>query len=151
MGTINEPHRVIAGNTSWQLKVNVVTKQIVYTTGSDSVYSDEGVFTIDTVWPYDVIRIAANSDGELSIITSSVLNDPDRLLVKRFDVDDGLPSREFVERASLKARSGEMFFGGTNGFNVFHPDSIKTNTDIPPVYLTAFSQNYKRVYRYRWI
>jgi ligand-binding sensor domain-containing protein len=87
----------------------------------------------------------SNSDGELSIITSSVLNDPDRLLVKRFDVDDGLQSREFVARASLKARSGEMFFGGINGFNVFHPDSIKDNIHPPKVALTAFQLFNKEV------
>lgn len=87
----------------------------------------------------------ANSDGEISIISSSVLNDPDRLIVKRFDVDDGLQSREFVARASLKTHSGEMFFGGINGFNVFYPDSIKDNLNPPTIALTAFQLFNKEV------
>ena len=87
----------------------------------------------------------ANPDGELSIINSSVLNDPNRLFVKRYDVDDGLQSKEFVPRASLKTRSGEMFFGGINGFNVFHPDSIKDNMHRPNVVLTSFQLFNKEV------
>jgi hypothetical protein len=31
-----------------------------------------------------------------------------------------------------------MFFGGVNGFNVFHPDSIRDNPHIPPVVITSF-------------
>jgi hypothetical protein len=31
-----------------------------------------------------------------------------------------------------------MYFGGLNGFNVFHPDSIIDNTFIPPVHFTDF-------------
>jgi len=33
-----------------------------------------------------------------------------------------------------------MFFGGSNGFNAFHPDSIKDNQYIPPVVITAFKR-----------
>jgi signal transduction histidine kinase/ligand-binding sensor domain-containing protein/DNA-binding response OmpR family regulator len=32
----------------------------------------------------------------------------------------------------------EMFFGGINGFLVFHPNHIKTNAHIPPVFVTDF-------------
>jgi hypothetical protein len=31
-----------------------------------------------------------------------------------------------------------MFFGGLNGFNFFHPDSVKNNPYIPPVVITDF-------------
>ncbi len=34
--------------------------------------------------------------------------------------------------------SGEMFFGGINGFNIFHPDSIRENVFVPPVLITDF-------------
>ncbi len=33
-----------------------------------------------------------------------------------------------------------MFFGGVNGFNFFHPDSVKDNPHIPPVVFTAFKR-----------
>lgn len=78
----------------------------------------------------------AVSIGEVSIISSSALNDPNRLLLKRYNVDDGLQSKEFVPRSVLKSRDGVMFFGGINGFNVFHPDSIRDNMHPPPVVFT---------------
>jgi len=31
-----------------------------------------------------------------------------------------------------------MFFGGINGFNAFHPDSVKDNPHIPPIVITDF-------------
>jgi signal transduction histidine kinase/DNA-binding response OmpR family regulator len=33
-----------------------------------------------------------------------------------------------------------MFFGGNNGFNFFHPDSIQDNPNVPPVAITAFEK-----------
>ena len=79
----------------------------------------------------------AQSTGEISVISSSLLNDPDRLYLKEYDVDDGLQSSEFVARAALKARCGEMYLGGVNGFNVFHPDSIRDNMHPPKVVITG--------------
>ncbi|HYG17388.1 MAG TPA: two-component regulator propeller domain-containing protein [Ohtaekwangia sp.] len=36
----------------------------------------------------------------------------------------GLQGREFVPRSSFKDDKGRLFFGGINGFNLFHPDSL---------------------------
>jgi signal transduction histidine kinase/ligand-binding sensor domain-containing protein/DNA-binding response OmpR family regulator len=57
--------------------------------------------------------------------------------IKNFNVADGLVSKEFYTRSSYKDSSGWLYFGGREGFNVFHPDSIIDNTFIPPVYITA--------------
>jgi ligand-binding sensor domain-containing protein/signal transduction histidine kinase/DNA-binding response OmpR family regulator len=57
---------------------------------------------------------------------------------KNYDVNDGLQSNQFNIHACFKDVDGTMYFGGINGFNVFHPDSIKDNTFIPPVYITDF-------------
>ncbi|RYY08432.1 MAG: histidine kinase, partial [Chitinophagaceae bacterium] len=51
---------------------------------------------------------------------------------------DGLQGPVFNHGAYFKSASGEMFFGGSGGFNVFHPDSIRTNTYVPPVFITDF-------------
>src|SRR5262249_11134369 len=40
--------------------------------------------------------------------------------------------------AYFKNRSGEIFFGGTNGFNRFYPEQIKDNPYIPPIAITSF-------------
>jgi len=36
---------------------------------------------------------------------------------------------------------GEMFFGGSNGFNAFFPDQVTVNPTIPPVILTSLTQD----------
>ncbi|WP_423149304.1 two-component regulator propeller domain-containing protein [Rubrolithibacter danxiaensis] len=57
---------------------------------------------------------------------------------KNYDVYNGLQGFEFFRGAKLLSRTGELFFGGTNGFNVFNPSNIKDNRNIPPVMLTDF-------------
>ena len=64
---------------------------------------------------------------------------------RNYDVSDGLQSNEFNQGAYWQAHDGTMFFGGINGFNAFHPDSIKENRSVPPVVLTAFKKYNKDV------
>ncbi|MCU0285721.1 MAG: ATP-binding protein [Acidobacteria bacterium] len=59
--------------------------------------------------------------------------------IKNYDFQDGLQSNEFNDRAFFKnKKSGEMFFGGTRGFNSFLPQDIKEDTNKPTVILTDF-------------
>ena len=37
----------------------------------------------------------------------------------------------------MKTKSGEMYFGGINGFNRFYPQDIKINQFVAPVYITG--------------
>lgn len=49
---------------------------------------------------------------------------------------DGLQGNEFTRRAYMLANTGEIFMGGTEGFNVISPEDIHINTQIPPVVIT---------------
>lgn len=51
---------------------------------------------------------------------------------------DGLHSDDFDLMAYGKARDGTLFFGGADGFNAFHPDSLYDSTYEPPVVITGF-------------
>ncbi|HLX11823.1 MAG TPA: two-component regulator propeller domain-containing protein, partial [Bacteroidota bacterium] len=55
---------------------------------------------------------------------------------KNYDVSDGLQGNEFDTGAFFESEGGEMLFGGVNGFNIFHPDSIKDNPFRPQVVIT---------------
>lgn len=57
---------------------------------------------------------------------------------KNYDISDGLQSDEFNQGAYFASRTGELFFGGVNGFNSFFPDEIHDNALAPPVYITEF-------------
>ncbi len=55
-----------------------------------------------------------------------------------FYESDGLQHNEFVEGAHfLNTTSQEILVGGIKGFNIFHPDSIKTDKNPPPVSITS--------------
>ncbi len=53
-----------------------------------------------------------------------------------FDIDDGLQAYVFYMNSCCKSKTGEMYFGGINGFNVFVPDSIKLNPYMSQVIIS---------------
>lgn len=55
---------------------------------------------------------------------------------RNYNLSDGFQNIEFFNKCVLKSSDGKIYFGGMNGFVAFHPDSIKDNTNIPPVYIT---------------
>ena len=64
---------------------------------------------------------------------------PNTTKVINFNTSQGLQGTDFNSSAYYKAPNGQLFFGGTNGFNTFMPDSIPINTYKPPLRLTKFS------------
>lgn len=65
---------------------------------------------------------------------------PIRTRFVNYDVQDGLQGNEFNAGAYLKSASGEMFFGGVNGFNTFYPAEVEPNPYSPPIVLTSLKQ-----------
>ncbi len=55
-----------------------------------------------------------------------------------FDKDDGVLRKAFTEHASYKGKDGRLYFGGNEGYNVFHPDSVVVNSFLPPIRFTNF-------------
>jgi signal transduction histidine kinase/ligand-binding sensor domain-containing protein len=56
----------------------------------------------------------------------------------KYDVYNGLQGDSFNEKSAFQSSSGNMYFGGFNGFNCFQPDSISINNKKPNVYITGF-------------
>lgn len=91
--------------------------------------------------PSDIINgILEDESGNLWLSTYQGLCvfDPDTETFKNFNLQDGLQSREFGYGAYHLGKSGKMYFGGVNGFNIFRPEDIQDNAYQPPVVLTAF-------------
>jgi ligand-binding sensor domain-containing protein/methyl-accepting chemotaxis protein len=63
--------------------------------------------------------------------------DEETIVVRNYTEYDGLQSDEFGRHSYFKAKNGELLFGGINGFNIFDPEKIKDNTDIPKVVITG--------------
>jgi len=98
-------------------------------------------FAQDKGLPNNVIYgIRPDDAGPLWLSTNHGLTrfDPDTLAVKVFHKTHGLQGEEFNFGAHHKLRDGQLVFGGTRGFNVFHPRKLDETTVEPRVALTAF-------------
>lgn len=62
--------------------------------------------------------------------------EPRALQFRSYDTFDGLQGLEFNRYEAFAAPDGRMFFGGTEGANVFDPDGIMENGHIPSVVFT---------------
>jgi signal transduction histidine kinase/ligand-binding sensor domain-containing protein/DNA-binding response OmpR family regulator len=105
-------------------------------------------FNIHDGLPNDAIHaILEDNTAKLWISTNLGLSafDPETRHIKNYDMQDGLQSNQFSYNAALKSRSGAMFFGGVNGFNMFFPDELTTNPYPPPVYISGFRINNQQV------
>jgi ligand-binding sensor domain-containing protein/signal transduction histidine kinase len=60
---------------------------------------------------------------------------------KNYEIKDGLLNDEFSHNSNCILKTGELAFGGVNGINIFHPDSIKENPYIPLVHLLNLKIN----------
>lgn len=59
--------------------------------------------------------------------------------IKHFDKSHGLQGYDFSLGAAYKSAEGELFFGGSNGFNYFKTNMLTENTHSPNVVLTTAS------------
>lgn len=92
-----------------------------------------------------VYAFLEDENGNLWISTNNGLSKyfrtPDMVENPKFqnyDLNDGLQSNEFSPQSACISPSGEMFFGGINGFTAFLPNSIKLNTSKPKLVITDF-------------
>ncbi len=99
-------------------------------------------FTTTDGLPSDAIhQIIEDEEGILWLSTNRGISrfDPVNKTFNNYNVHDGLQSNQFAYSASLYSTDGKVYFGGVNGFNVFHPERIKENLTPPKVYITEFS------------
>lgn len=114
--------------------------------GLNKLDNDTKLFTLYTekngLPTNHICSIAEDEHGRLWLGTLNGLShfDPQSETFRNFDVDDGLKNNWFNWNACIKSRSGELFFGGDNGIDYFHPDSVRDNPHIPPVVITRFTR-----------
>jgi signal transduction histidine kinase/ligand-binding sensor domain-containing protein len=89
----------------------------------------------------DMVLDILDTGGDLWIGTANGLSrfDPRTDTFKSYDASDGLPINEFM--SAHRSSSGELLFGGVNGFISLYPDRMEDNPHAPPVVLTSLQQN----------
>ena len=87
--------------------------------------------------------INADADGHLWIGTNNglVRFDAGNNRWTRFDKTDGLQGQVYYPLATMIGKDGRLFFGGTNGFSIIHPQNISKNQHQPTVIISDFLVN----------
>ncbi len=91
-----------------------------------------------------IYGILEDKKGNLWLSTNRGLSrfNPRKREFRNFYKEDGLQSNEFNRGAYYTdERTGEMFFGGLNGFNIFDPAKIKDDDFRPPAVITELMIN----------
>jgi ligand-binding sensor domain-containing protein/signal transduction histidine kinase len=138
-----DPHRLNGGGI---LTIHEDRTETLWAGGFDGLYRfkrQDGSFTRYTEGqglPSSTIRcIREDEVGRLWLSTQKGVSrfDPHKETFRNYDVSDGLQSNEFSD-GCYQGRDGEMFFGGSNGFNAFFPENVRDNPFVPPVMITSF-------------
>jgi diguanylate cyclase (GGDEF)-like protein len=100
-------------------------------------YSESEGLPNNTVW-----GVLEDDTGRLWMSSNRGLArfDPRDESFTLYDTTHGLQGMEFNFGAYFESSQGEMFFGGTDGFSHFDPESIGQNRHRPPVRLTSFKK-----------
>lgn len=100
-------------------------------------------FTKKDGLPSDAIfGILDDAQGNIWVSTGNGLSrlSPETGIINNYDIYDGLQSNVFNTGAAFKCTSGEMFFGGVNGFNCFYPNQIKRSEYNAPIVISDFKK-----------
>ena len=87
-----------------------------------------------------IMGMVEDDQGSLWITTNKGISkyDPGLNTFRNYDERDGLQGNQFSRQSAYKTRDGTLFVGGSNGFNMFTPNTLTDNSLIPPIVLTDF-------------
>jgi ligand-binding sensor domain-containing protein/signal transduction histidine kinase len=138
-----DPHRLQGGSI---LAIHEDRAGTLWVGATDGLYRfnrQKGIFAHYTesqgLPDSDIECILEDKAGRLWLSTKKGISrfDPQTETFRNYDVSDGLESNEF-SKGCYHSQDGEMFFGGSSGFNAFFPEKIRDNPFVPPVVLTNF-------------
>ena len=85
-----------------------------------------------------IYKILEDESGRLWLSTNKGIScfDQGTRKFKNYSYRNGLQQSAFVLGSGLKTSNGELFFGGLDGFNYFHPQQLHSNKNVPSLLLT---------------
>ena len=95
----------------------------------------------------DIYGILEDNTGVIWISTENGISaySSAKKTFRNFDYSDGIQGNQFNPGAAFKAKNGELFFGGSNGFTRFDPNQMKENPVAPDVIITGLEINNQTV------
>lgn len=88
--------------------------------------------TVNALLNDDQGNIWASTNNGITMLS------PSEGKIENHDNNEYLQGREFYLHSCLKARDGEMYFGGVNGLNIFQPESMLLRKFTPKVIIRSF-------------
>ncbi|ESA36006.1 histidine kinase [Leptolyngbya sp. Heron Island J] len=141
----NDLQNSLASNTIYSIHEDATgTLWIGTSAGLSRLEPTTGTFTNyrekDGLPSGNIRGILEDDQGYLWVSTNRGLSkfDPRGLTFRNYGIHDGLQGQEFAASAHHKSPAGEMFFGGTAGFNTFYPNQLIEDSFAPPVVFTDF-------------
>lgn len=142
----------VPGNVE-SLSDNIVSSILIRKDGTAYIGTSNGLNKYDPV--SDKFMRITESDGLPNNTIYGVLEDnnenlwistnkglsnynPTTETFRNYNKADGLQEDEFNQWACFKGKSGNLYFGGINGFNVFNPSNLKESDFKPNIILTNF-------------
>jgi signal transduction histidine kinase/ligand-binding sensor domain-containing protein/DNA-binding response OmpR family regulator len=94
-----------------------------------------------------VYGLTSDHQGNLWISTNNGLGrfDPETEQFRNYGMSDGLQSNSFIWDSYFCSSDGQLFFGGINGLNVFYPENIVDNTELPKIFISKLIINNENV------
>lgn len=85
-----------------------------------------------------IYKILVDNQGLIWVSTNAGISslDPHTGKINNYTAHNGVQNNSFVRGSGLRLSTGELFFGGLEGFNYFNPANPKKNNNIPSVLLT---------------
>lgn len=132
-------------NVSYITSLTADDENVWFTTYGSGLYrynrASESLTHISKLVPFPdnvLYGVLADDDNNLWISSNKGIYKyyPGTNMLKVFNMNDGLQGYEYNGKAYTKASDGEMFFGGVNGLNHFHPASITENETAPETIIT---------------
>lgn len=143
-------------STNYLYTVFEDTKGCIWVGGSDGL--DRMVERGDTILferlsnkygiPINIKSILEDDEGNLWLSSNQGIStfNPEQNQVKHIFGSKEIQDMEFIERSCLKTTNGELYFGGTNGFVHFNPETlsrIETPYNLYLVDLKIFNESQK--------
>ena len=94
-----------------------------------------------------ILGILESTPNELWLSTNNGLSkfDKRKKTFTNYNVFNGLQNSEYNFNAYYQTQSGDMLFGGINGYTRFSPKAIQQNDFVPPIVFTDLRQNNQSV------
>jgi signal transduction histidine kinase/ligand-binding sensor domain-containing protein/DNA-binding response OmpR family regulator len=85
-----------------------------------------------------VYEILEDKNGLIWVSTNKGISSIDikTKKINNYNYHNGVQNNNFVHGAGIVSSTGEIFFGGLEGFNYFNPANLKKNNNVPSILIT---------------